>query len=397
VAPLLDGNFFVTWGGSDVYGRFFAPNGTALSNEFRINQQAGKASIPVCVLLRNGNLMVVWGELGGIYGRIVVYPNGTLLGTSEFIINQVAGGYQGSPSLAVGGITTADVNVDGNVFVAWTGDQTGTYRVYGRVLLQSNRSAVGDQFMVNQPEHNGGCSQIATLRNGNLFVTFLAQNATGVQYEYPYVMYGRMFSASGNAIGNDVLIDHNSLDPACPSTSVLENGNFVVVWIDYLIATDQTLIHGLIYSPEATPLYGGPFLISANVGGGPNPAVAGLIGGGFFAAWIGVSASGDLLNGVYGRYVASNGALLDEEIRLDLDLVGNQPVAVAGLLDGNVVVGWSTTSARVLFINATTEVPSPTATDNRIGATDNSAVVSTSPAVGTYGWFFSLAAVLLLR
>ena len=74
-----------------------------------------------------------------IYGR-VFFPNGTALG-SEFIINQITTNDQQYPS--VSGLT------NGNVFVAWEDHRSGTYDIYGRVFFP-NGTALGSEFIINQ-------------------------------------------------------------------------------------------------------------------------------------------------------------------------------------------------------------------------------------------------------
>ena len=75
---------------SDIYGRVFFSNGTALGSEFIINQNTtNNQQYPAVTGLTNGNVFVAWQDdlaNSDIYGR-VFFPNGTALG-SDFIINQ---------------------------------------------------------------------------------------------------------------------------------------------------------------------------------------------------------------------------------------------------------------------------------------------------------------------
>ena len=149
VAGLTNGNVFVAWDGNqagsyDIYGRVFLPNGTALGSEFSINQiTTNDQQYPSVAGLTNGNVFVAWdGNQAGnldIYGRVFL-PNGTALG-SEFSINQITTNDQYNPSVA--GLT------NGNVFVAWEGNQAGSYDIYGRVFLP-NGTALGSEFRINQ-------------------------------------------------------------------------------------------------------------------------------------------------------------------------------------------------------------------------------------------------------
>ncbi|HCC25112.1 MAG TPA: hypothetical protein DEP85_06365, partial [Holosporales bacterium] len=140
VAALTGGNAFVTWcgdqtGNTDVYGRLFFANGTALSNEISINTvTASFHDLPSITGLSNGNAFVAWyGEQTGnpdIYGR-VFSATGTAL-TSEFSINTVTASEQYDPSVA--GLT------NGDAFTVWEGRQTGNGDIYGRVFYSPTTS-----------------------------------------------------------------------------------------------------------------------------------------------------------------------------------------------------------------------------------------------------------------
>jgi hypothetical protein len=105
-------------GDYDIYGGVVAPNGTALSDEFLINQNTTEIQCgPSVAALNNGNVFVTWaGDQAGlpnIYG-CVFSPNGTAF-TNELLINQNTTGSQSYPSVAI--------LSNGNALVTWYGDQ----------------------------------------------------------------------------------------------------------------------------------------------------------------------------------------------------------------------------------------------------------------------------------
>jgi len=229
VASLTNGNAFVAWVGNqagnyDIYGRLFFPNGTPLSDEFGINQiTASSQNGPSVTSLTNGNAFVAWigdqfGGLGDIYGR-VFSANGTAL-SNEFGINQVTTSYQDSPSVA--SLT------GGNVFVAWQGDQTGNNDIYGR-LFSANGTALSNEFTINQVTTSDQLgNSVASLTNGNAFVAW-----TGYQPGDSDV-YARLFSANGTALSNEFTVNQVTASSQYgPSVASLTNGNAFVAWGGY--------------------------------------------------------------------------------------------------------------------------------------------------------------------
>ena len=225
VASLTNGNAFVAWeglqtGNYDLYGRIFSPNGTALTNEFGINQNTtSNQQYPLVAGLTNGNVFVAWqGFQTGdydIYAR-VLSANGTAV-TNEFSINQVTTADQYVSSVA--SLT------NGDAFVAWQGQQTGNGNIYGRVFF-SNGTALSDEFGINQnTTNNQASSSTAGLINGNIFVAWDGNQAGD------YNIYGRLFSPNGTALTDEFGINQNTTnDQLYPFVTSLTNGNIFVTW-----------------------------------------------------------------------------------------------------------------------------------------------------------------------
>jgi hypothetical protein len=213
------GNQAGTW---DAYGRVMAPNGTALTNDFTINQATtGTQDSAILATLSNGNVFVVWGSLqagnGDIYGR-VMSPTGTAV-TDDFLINQYTTGDQYTPSVAA--------LSNGNAFVVWQSLQTGTWDIYGRVVAP-NGIPLADEFLINQnTTGNQENPSVATLNNGNTFVVWYGTQ-TGL-----YDVYGRVVSPNGAAFTDELMINQNTngiLSQYVPFVATLNNGNAFVVW-----------------------------------------------------------------------------------------------------------------------------------------------------------------------
>lgn len=190
VAISPERDMFVAWQGAqlgnyDIYGRVLSSNGTALSDEFDINQvKIGTQSPPLVAYLRDRKVIVVWfGNQAGnydIYGRIF-FSNGTAF-SDEFPINQNTTSQQTAPSIAI--------LPNGNLIVVWEGNQTGNYDIYGRVL-SPDRTPISEEFLVNE---NTTADQrypsIAITAEGDVFITWYGNQAG------PYDTYGRIFDAA---------------------------------------------------------------------------------------------------------------------------------------------------------------------------------------------------------
>jgi len=291
VASLTNGNVFVAWqgdqaGDSDIYGRIFSADGVALSNEFGINQAIFNPQIfPSVASLTNGNAFVAWANLNAldISGRIFS-ANGTAL-SNEFTINQVTTSVQLDP--AVTGLT------NGNVFVAWEGLQTGDYDIYGRIFA-ANGAPLSNAFTINQVTTSVQViPSVASLTGGNVFVSWMGDQ-TGT-----YDIYGRVFSANGGALSNEFGINQNTIGiQQLPSVAGLTNGNAFVTWDG--TQTGNGDIYGRLFSANGAPLSNEFTINQVTTSNQTNPSVASLTDGNVFVAWNG-DQTGDY--DIYGRII----------------------------------------------------------------------------------------------
>jgi hypothetical protein len=228
LAALSDGNAFVVWQGDqtedwDIYGRVFAPNGMPLSSEFTLNRvTCGFQAYPALAALGNGNAFVVWSgnQAGGyfdIYGRVFA-PNGTAL-SDEFTLNQNTISHQINPALAA--------LSDGNAFVVWQSNQAGmgNSNVYGRVFAPNGR-ALSDEFTLNKNTTGEQIDpDLAVLSDGNVFVVWLGGTVQDSD------VYGRVFAPNGMAVSDEFILNQNTADSQkSPALAALSDGNAFVVW-----------------------------------------------------------------------------------------------------------------------------------------------------------------------
>ena len=78
--------------------------------------------------------------------------------------------------------------MNGNVFVAWDGYQAGNYDIYARIF-DANGTALSNEFSINQNTTNDQrVHSIASLTNGNVFVAWHGDQ-TGVWNNYGRYQY----------------------------------------------------------------------------------------------------------------------------------------------------------------------------------------------------------------
>ena len=238
VASLTNGNVFVTWEGGQtgvgaIYARLFAADGTALSNEFSINQFTVTSLFqPSAVSLMDGNVFVAWwGE--GIYGR-VFYENGTAC-NNQFGISVSTNGPRSSDAASL---------KNGNVFIAWAGGQQTGNGLTGRIFSASG-SPVTDEFVITVVATTDPIScSVACLESSDVFVAW-EDDHTGNN-----VVYGRLFSENGVALSNQFDMDQYTDSTSSPSVAGLTNGNIFAAWR----GSGLTEIYGRIIVTSGIPM-----------------------------------------------------------------------------------------------------------------------------------------------
>jgi hypothetical protein len=127
---------------------------------------------------------------------------------------------------------------------------------------ESIKGVVKDEFLVNDDVWGIGyyagfkyCPKVAMLPSGEMMV---------VWYDYRnscnYQIFGRCFDASGNPVGDDILINEfTGTEAECPSVSTCGNG-FLVTWGDYRSGNDYD-IYARRFDATGLPI-GGDFLVN---------------------------------------------------------------------------------------------------------------------------------------
>ena len=246
VAPLSDGRFVVAWqdfsrrsdddSGYAIRGRIFGADGTALGDEFLINQVAfGYQTDPVIAALSGGRFVVTWTDSSrqggdasreGIKGRIFE-ADGSAAG-AEFLINQITAKDQNGSSV----LTLPD----GGFVVTWkdyseTNPSESIFAYKGRAY-GADGAPSGDEFLIDSAENNPRDLSVAVLPNGGFAATWSNYSQRGADTSDSAVR-GRVFGPDGTTVGSEFLVNQvTSRWQEDPSVAVLSNGRFIVTCTD---------------------------------------------------------------------------------------------------------------------------------------------------------------------
>ncbi len=191
-----DNGFLVVWkslqiygAGFDIYGQFYAIDGTKLGSEFLVNTSTASSQSEVSVKSNGSIYLVAWSNpesdadsstavAGQFYSA-----DGTPLGT-EIRINTYTTADQTVPSIASDG---------DSFFVAWSssgqdGDQTG---VYGQ-MFSSTGENIGEEFLINAYTSGGQHSASVASDGEGYLVTWMSFEQDG----YQGGIYGRLYKKS---------------------------------------------------------------------------------------------------------------------------------------------------------------------------------------------------------
>jgi len=335
VIKLTNGNAFITWLGSqsgnyDVYGRIFNPNGTAITDEFTINNntQGDQAALSVAPL-NDGNAIISWnvrqvGNNDVIYARIISSEGDYL--TNDFQVNQNTSSYRSKSAIA-----SLDNN---NIFLTWFGMQTGDYNIYGRIFNQAG-NPLGDDFMINQNTAADQAYPAISATDNNVFIAWNSNHA-GFNN-----IYGRVFNENGVSQTEEFAISQIPYSyPKYPGLLKVNTGNLLVSWETTQNSNDH-LVYARIYNISGSALNDN-FIIANDTERQKYDLKLTLFGeNNIFGTWVNSQFKNNFYD-VYGQLLDMIGTPLTDEFMISHNVTVNQNFQNAvELANGNVFTVWS--------------------------------------------------------
>ena len=307
-------------------------------SSFRVNVQgANNQQNPRVAMLKNGGAAFVWqgGPSGhqNIFARFLT-PTNTWLTSTDLMVSTFTNTYQITPALTV--------LSDGNVVVVWSSfNQAGSNSlldVYGTILSPTGQT-ISNAFLINQFDNfNQRSPSVSALANGGFAVGWISEQeevqapnlgsnsvlAAASAVGRPSVdVYARLYSSNGVAVAGEFLVNSNLNICAGPSLAAATDGSFLIAWYqrDSEISSNGWDIFA---RPISSAGVGGPVVEvnSQTYGDQYGPKVS-AIGLDYLVVFTSLGQDGSR-EGVFGRFVHNNGALIGSECQVNTTWVGQQ-------------------------------------------------------------------------
>lgn len=303
---------------------------------FRVNViGAGSQENPRVAMLKNGGAAFVWQ--GGrpsfqhIYARFLT-PTNTFSTTNDIKVNAFTNYFQVSPAVAV-------LN-NSNVVVVWGSfNEAGPKSlqdVYGQIFSPAGQQ-VGRQFLVNQSTNfNQRDATVAALPGGGFVVGWVSEanaapltgtnsvSGTSFSAVNPSVaVYARQFSSTGVAVGGEYQVNTDLSPCASPAVAVAADGSYLFTWTAQdTVTRDNSLdVCGRIFSSGGVG--GAVFLLNTHIYGDQYMSQVRSLGLDFLVTWTSLGQDGSR-EGVYGRFVHSDGTFAGGEFLVNTTTMGQQ-------------------------------------------------------------------------
>lgn len=307
---LTNGTLVTSWSDrtsseTDVRARIYTAAGVTVGTEILVNTQTNDTQLePEAAALTGGGFVIVWNDFYAL-------GSGGPTSPAPFI-----------PADSSGGVRAQVFDSAGN-------------KIAGEIRV--NTRLDGRQSY----------ARVAGLTNGGFVVTWVDSygdlNDDAIK--------AQIFGPTGAFVGTEFLVNTNTASfQTAPSVAGLTGGGFVILWHDdskTLGDTSRISIKGQIYDAAGTPV-GGEFLANSTTAELQwFPVVAGLLNGGFVAAWEDTSLRGGdaSVGAIKAQVFTASGAKSGVEFLVNTNTANNQSrPGIAVLPSGHFVISWQDNS-----------------------------------------------------
>ena len=349
IATFSDGGFVVVWQSNlqdgnkwGVYGQRFDAAGVALGSEFQVNTYTNQQQMqPSVTALSNDGFVVTWESRtqdGGGYGIFAQQYDGSGVATGpEFLVNTHVGGNQQQSSVAA-------LN-DGGYVITWASEnQDGSlWGVYGQ-RYDSAGDTVGSEFQVNTYTINKQeRPAVAGLSDGGFVIVYQAFSHAPSSGSNNDIIVQR-YDSNGNTVGAEFRANtYKQGYQNEPAVTGLLGGGFVVAW-ESANQQDGSAdgVFGQVYD-DAGVAVGAEFQINTFTANDQyQVSLVGTADGGFTAVWASSHSQDGNQHGVYGQRFAADGTKIGDEYLINTHTTRDQQyAALAAFADGGIAVTWS--------------------------------------------------------
>lgn len=312
--------------------------------KFRVNENgAADQERPQVALLEGGGAVFVW-QSGtkldqDIHARFLTSAN--TFATGDVRVNTFTAGVQQDAAVAA--------LPDGGAVVIWSSwDQDGDLQgVYGQLFSAAGQKR-GGEFRINQfTQYNQREPAVSALPNGNFVVVWVSELQRGTE---SVDIYGRLFSAAGQALGDEFALSSTNTLCLNPTVSGRPDGGFMAAWTqkDGADRDKSWDVYVRSFDAVGAPLGNAVRLNSYTYGDQFSPQLS-PTGAEHLAVWTSLGQDGSW-EGVYGQFIGGDGNLLGAEFGVNTTTVSKQTQpAVAADGYGRLMVVWSGFTAGTSF------------------------------------------------
>jgi len=335
-----EGNFVIVWadernGNEDVYGQRYSNDGTALGDNFKINDDPGDAVQfwTVCKNTPNGGFIVSWADKRNdfyydIYAQQFA-PDGIALGNNFQVNTDPSGHFQLKPDISI--------DADGNFKIVWEDKRNGPYDIYFQQYT-SEGLTIGENIIVD--DNPLGTTQrnasISEDENGNFIICWEDD-----RNDFNDV-YARQYSSDGNPIGNCFKVNNDSTISYQYHGEIFTDvdGDFMVVWEDHRFWTNGE-IFAQAYLSDGTPVDDN-FKVNNDIGteNQQRPSMAKDGSNNLIYVWVDERSD---KSEVYAQRFSGDGTAIGNNFKVNDVSVNNTAIqpSVAASPDGNFVICWA--------------------------------------------------------
>ena len=312
--------------------RGIAYDGNEVLRENQVNVDfKGNQTEPGLAVSPNGNLLVAWrgptadSDSEDILARLFK-SNGTAL-TDDLWVAQNALDGQSYPRVASG---------PNDLFViTWESESLPDRSKKGIAcrLYDANALAFGDEIVVSDRSYTGRYADVAMAPQGDFVVVWLEDRTTDA-------VFARLFDRSGQPKGDSFQVNTLTFKSLTwPRVDMSATGGFVVTWDGDPNRSSDDDIHARCFDPNGQAL-GPEFVVNTHRDGAQqDPCIAVNAQGAFVIAW--TSDSADTGEDIRAQYLDPNGLLLEPEFQVNQSLSLDQQRPCVTLTDqGLCVISW---------------------------------------------------------
>ena len=222
-----DGSFIVTFqngSNTDIYYQRYSAAGSAIGGNTRVNQTTTDSQYsPDIAVADDGSFVVSWnstnqdGSGAGVYARRY-NSSGTAL-SNEFLVNQTTAGEQYLPVI--------DSDASGNFVISWLSGDGNGYGIYGR-RYQADGTAISNEFLINTYTQGDQAYAHVDMNDSGDFVVVWAD--TSGKDGSGLGIYAQQFDSVGTRIGGEVHVSSTTSNSQTDPTVAYAGSNVVFVW-----------------------------------------------------------------------------------------------------------------------------------------------------------------------